>query len=163
MEPWTTKDIKYEDLKLSNEWSYYTVYESIIPKKTSRHKEKDYLDNIKKIFTFSNLADFLGFWRNTIYNQITSIFTNPYNLTVKQVKGTDFKIGSLALFRDNIRPEWEDPKNMHGGEYSVKFNGGDKNEIINMWQTIIFSVVGGTFEGVNEVYALLDYRCQSCG
>ena len=137
MEPWKKSEIQYDDLKLKNNWTFYVVYETITIKKTPKNKEKDYLDNIKKLFTFSNLTDFLWFWNHTDYNQITTIFSNPFNYTFKIVKGTDYKFGSLALFKNNIQPLWEDTSNKNGGEYSIKFNGDDQKAIIDMWQKII--------------------------
>ena len=153
MEPWNLKDVVYDDLALSNSWTFYEVYEpSSFKKGGNKNKEADYLNNIKPVCKFSNLVDFMYFWQNTQYSKLTPIFTDPFSNTIKKLKNAELKIGSIALFKDDIEPKWEDPSNQHGGEYSIKFNGSESSEIVSMWETIIFTLIGNCSELASEVY-----------
>lgn len=35
-------------------------------------------------------------------------------------KFADRTVESFAVFKDGITPEWEDPENKHGGEWSIR-------------------------------------------
>merc|ERR1712100_167740 len=51
------------------------------------------------------------------------------------------------LFRDNIRPTWEDPVNAEGGRFQYQFKpslGG--GAIDEYWNNIVLGMVGGTIE-----------------
>lgn len=47
---------------------------------------------------------------------------------------------SLSLFREGVKPEWEDPLNAAGGEVLFR---SDKLELVNqMWYELVLAVVG---------------------
>jgi hypothetical protein len=166
MEPWSVSEAKYEDFKLSVEWLFYEVYESIPYKKYNKNKEQDYLDNIKEAFSFSNLSDFLYFWINSDYSKLTPLFTDPFSGLIKKIKGNKDsvqKIGSLALFKKGIKPMWEDMANKNGGEYSFKFNGTDPAVIVKIWETLVFSIIGCTMEEVDQVKDSAGNWCEDSG
>lgn len=50
------------------------------------------------------------------------------------------KIDSLSLFRQGVKPEWEDPLNTAGGEVLFR---SDKLEVVNdMWYELVLALVG---------------------
>ena len=143
--------VKYEDWNLGTEWVFYEVRETFERKKTEKAKMSDYLNNIIPVFTFKNLIDFLHFWKNTDYSKITPLLIDPHQGIIRKIKDTDLKIGSIALFKSGISPTWEDKVNAKGGEYGMRFSEDDPSKIAARWEKIIFSLVGGTFDGLDEV------------
>jgi len=46
----------------------------------------------------------------------------------------------LSIFREGIKPEWEDPVNADGGE--LLFRGSDLEMVDKMWYELVLSMVG---------------------
>ena len=46
----------------------------------------------------------------------------------------------MSIFRDGIKPEWEDPVNADGGE--LLFRGSDLEMVDKMWYELVLSMVG---------------------
>jgi len=52
------------------------------------------------------------------------------------------KVDALSLFREGVKPEWEDPQNSSGGEVLFR---SDKLELVNsIWYELALAVVGQT-------------------
>ncbi|OAV94287.1 hypothetical protein PTTG_08640 [Puccinia triticina 1-1 BBBD Race 1] len=52
-------------------------------------------------------------------------------------------ISDLHIFVDPIKPAWEDPLNVGGGKWTIRLKKGLANRL---WETLIFSLVGGGLE-----------------
>merc|ERR1712166_48255 len=50
------------------------------------------------------------------------------------------KVDALSIFREGIKPEWEDPVNADGGE--LLFRGSDLEMVDKMWYELFLSMVG---------------------
>ena len=148
MESTRAELIKYDDFKLRHEWKFYEVYEALVYKKT---KAQDYLANIHTVYTFDNLTDFAHFWNTTNYRKITPIFTDPFNNIIRKIKDKELKIGSIALFKSNIMPTWEDKENSKGGEYGFKITGDNGAELSKLWEKLVFTLIGELSELVDDV------------
>lgn len=67
---------------------------------------------------------------------------------------------SLALFRNDIKPAWEDPRNKDGACYYIMVNKGkslDTNkerkgtpeyEVDEIWLELLFQIIGGTIDDI---------------
>lgn len=61
---------------------------------------------------------------------------------------TNCSIGSTYyFFRDGIKPKWEDPKNINGGAWSIRFNTSkdDQDLIDAVWERLCCRVVGNSW------------------
>ncbi|ODQ81200.1 hypothetical protein BABINDRAFT_165900 [Babjeviella inositovora NRRL Y-12698] len=90
-------------------------------------------DLLKPVITFSTVEEFWG-----IFNSIPA--------------ATDLPIKSdYHLFREGVKPEWEDVANARGGKWAFQFK--DKKTNINeLWLRALLSVIGETIEDdQNEV------------
>jgi translation initiation factor 4E len=70
----------------------------------------------------------------------------------------DFMEGSVdvMLFRDGIKPMWEDDANRRGGKVSVKLRKGMANQL---WEEVLLALVGEQFDlGAEICGAVLSVR-----
>ena len=59
------------------------------------------------------------------------------------------------LFKEGVRPEWEDPQNKHGGRWSYTFKGSKAND--ETWLNIMLAAIGEMLEDEtdNEVMGVV--------
>jgi Eukaryotic initiation factor 4E len=50
-------------------------------------------------------------------------------------------LGSIALFRDEIEPKWEDPKNANGGRFEFMTEPIDAESLDILWETFILHLI----------------------
>lgn len=98
------------NLKLNSSWTFYY------------HDPNDSnwkLDSYTKIYSFNTIQEF---W--ALYNSIPEM----------QI-GT----GMFFIMRDNIKPIWEDPKNINGGCWSYKIS---KKDAYKGWVELSIALIG---------------------
>ena len=124
--------------KLSNKFVFYfRVSEEILknqfPKQTIDSSE--YESQVKKIAEFDTIEDF---W--AIYQHIK--------------KPDNCKQGiEIQMFKENIKPMWEDESNKNGGKLTLKLNKGYTTII---WEELILGIIGNILpaeisEGINGI------------
>lgn len=100
---------------LQREWTYF--YEP------PKQKGSGWASNAKKIVAFSFVEDF---W--SLYNNIVPPSKLPHG-------------SAFQLFRDNIKPEWEDKGNERGGEWKLpEMRGGPESD--DAWMNTILAMIG---------------------
>lgn len=52
------------------------------------------------------------------------------------------------LFKQGVRPEWEDPQNKHGGRWAYTFKGSKAND--DVWQSVCLAAIGEMIEDEND-------------
>ena len=63
-------------------------------------------------------------------------------------------IDCIMLFKKDIIPEWEDPKNAQGGSLILQLDDLQEEQIDDIWKNLVFSVVGNTlphFQHINGI------------
>jgi len=104
------------------------------------NKSENWHDLLKPVITFSSVEEFWG-----IYNSIPVANQLPLK-------------SDYHLFKEGIRPEWEDEHNSKGGKWSYSFNSKrDVNPVINeLWLRGLLAVIGETIEDdENEVNGIV--------
>lgn len=104
------------------------------------NKSENWHDLLKPVITFSTVEEFWG-----IYNSIPLANQLPLK-------------SDYHLFKEGIRPEWEDKQNSKGGKWSFSFNNKrDASPIINdLWLRGLLAVIGETIEDdENEVNGIV--------
>lgn len=96
-------------------------------------RNKSWEDNQNQVSTFTTVEDF---W---------SLFTH-----IKQP--SEVKIGSdYSLFKDNIRPMWEDKANKNGGRWMITLNRNQRPELDRYWIDTVLCMIGEAFDSFDEV------------
>ena len=96
----------------------------------------DYENQVKKLSTFSTIEDF---WK--IFQHLK--------------KPDELNIGiEIDLFKNEIKPVWEEEVNKNGGKIALKLN---KNFTSIIWEELIFAFIGGNFPDniKNEINGIL--------
>lgn len=89
-----------------------------------------YEDTFKQIGSFTTVE---GFW--SYYSHMVP--AGELNST------SDYHI-----FRDNIRPMWEDAQNKHGGKWVLRMRKGLASQI---WENLVLAIIGNQFDVGDEV------------
>ncbi|KAK9702850.1 eukaryotic translation initiation factor 4E [Basidiobolus ranarum] len=106
---------------LNNAW---TLWYDNPGKKTS---QSSWSQNLKEVVTFSTVEDFWGTYNNVV---------NVHDLT----PGSNYH-----LFKEGIKPMWEDAANEQGGKWVIQFPKKTGEEINNLWLYAILCCIGETF------------------
>lgn len=89
---------------------------------------ESWADLLKPVISFGSVEEFWG-----IFNSIPSAVELPLK-------------ADYHLFREGIRPEWEDPANANGGKWTFTFNNKNATDINDIWLRSLLSVIGETIE-----------------
>jgi translation initiation factor 4E len=92
--------------------------------------KEDYESSIKQLASFQTVEHF---WR--IYNHIQRAGSLP--------AGTD-----IHLFREGIKPAWEDSNNIRGGHWLMRLK---KGLAARYWEELILAIIGEQFDAGNEI------------
>ena len=119
-----------------------------------KNKNKKYADNTQEIY---EIGDIETFWR--VFNNIPTpsvFFTNERKL--KFLKKTGEIPASLSFFTRGISPSWEDPKNINGGEWSIrKFK--NISEFDQLWQNTLLILIGENYEKSEHINGVRIVDC----
>lgn len=112
---------------LATQWSLW--YDSPGRKSTA----KNWHDNLKQIITISTVEDF---W--CVMNNIPSV--------------SELAVGSnYHLFRDGVRPTWEDEGNKQGGKWVCPMQRKERGKLDDSWMNVMTAMIGETFENNDEI------------
>merc|ERR1712176_707979 len=66
--------------------------------------------------------------------------------------GSRSVVDALMVFRDGIKPEWEDATNEKGGHFQFQMKSSTGGGLIDeCWNNIVLGMVGGTIEPANMI------------
>ncbi|CAI5732192.1 unnamed protein product [Hyaloperonospora brassicae] len=107
-------------------------------------KNMSYGDKLFKLCTFRTVEEFWGYWNN-IPSPSQVLFDG-----FTRKKFADRTVEGFAVFKDGIVPEWEDPENKNGGEWSIRKDVGAQ-ELDEFWEKLVLGAVGELIDPGNEV------------
>ena len=134
----TPQNDKSQKTKLSNKYVFwFRISEDILKNQFPKQAldTSEYESQVKKIAEFDTIEDF---W--AVYQHIK--------------KPDNCKQGiEIQLFKENIKPMWEDELNKNGGKLSLKLNKGYTTII---WEELILGIIGNILpaeisEGINGI------------
>jgi len=91
-------------------------------------KGDNWNDLLKEVITFNSVEEFWG-----VYNNIAPVS----ELALKS---------DYHLFKEGVRPEWEDLQNKHGGKWSYQFKDKRSIPIDELWLHVMLAAIGETLE-----------------
>merc|ERR1719503_314531 len=114
----------------------------------SNDKGAQYSDATHEVDKFSTVQNFWRLWNHIpqpseLLEQKRMVREQPDGLHV---------IDAVMIFRDNIRPEWEDKMNANGGHFQFQLKpnlgGGQLDEY---WNNLVLGMIGATIEPANMI------------
>ncbi|KAG4305608.1 hypothetical protein PORY_001164 [Pneumocystis oryctolagi] len=97
--------------------------------RTFGSKIKDYESSLKKLITFSSVEEF---W------SIYAYLKRPDMLPV---------ISDFHLFKNGIKPIFEDPANLNGGKWTIRLR---KGVAVRYWEQLVMAIVGNQFWNIGD-------------
>jgi len=133
-----------KDLPLRSTWH---VWEQVVQ---SGAKAAAYSDATQKVAEFSTVQDFWKLWN---YMPQPSELLEQKRMVREQPDGKGLcVIDAIMMFRDEIRPEWEDKMNAQGGHFQFQLKpsvgGGQVDEY---WNNLVLGMIGATIEPANMI------------
>ena len=64
------------------------------------------------------------------------ILTVYYAFRFKNETENNYQVTAINMFKTNIVPQWEDPKNEKGGEFRIEISGRDPTMLQKVWETL---------------------------
>mmetsp|Transcript_27650 Transcript_27650/g.60213 ORF Transcript_27650/g.60213 Transcript_27650/m.60213 type:complete len:234 (-) Transcript_27650:82-783(-) len=103
-------------------------------------------ESLKKIVGFKTAQEFWSIWNGV--PQPSELLENKRITRDNPGSGSQpTAIDAIMIFKEGVRPEWEDPLNASGGHFQVQLKpstGGA--QIDEYWNNIVLGMVGGTID-----------------
>ena len=139
--PEIKKDIPLNAVKFSKTWTFWETY-------ISKEKKLEYNDSNKLIFKWDDIITFFQFWNKYPGRDIKNILFDGNNL--KYFFNEKYRINSMNIFEEGIKPMWEDEQNKGGKyfqlDYKIKSDEMDTfSELANIhWKKLALTTMGGS-------------------
>lgn len=134
-----TDESTKESMPLAYKWTYWEQV---------ARSDKDYSELTQKVLDFATVQDFWKF-----YGQVPQpSMLLEKRLTREQPDGVLAGIDSISIFRDGIRPEWEDKMNATGGHFQFQLKpdiGGA--QLDEYWNNLVLGIVGSAIAPVSMI------------
>ena len=136
-------DIPLSSVKFPKTWAFWESYAT-----KTKTTQLSYNETNKKIFKWNDLITFYQFWNKYPGKDFRNIFFDGNN--VKFFFEEKYRINSMNIFQEGIKPMWEDEKNKGGKYYQLDYQV--KKERIeefaipanNNWKKLALLTMGGT-------------------
>merc|ERR1719469_1587060 len=114
----------------------------------SSDKASQYSDATHKVAQFTSVQDFWKIWNHMpqpseLLEQKRMVREQPDGLHV---------IDAIMIFRDGVKPEWEDKLNANGGHFQFQLKptvGGAQMD--EYWNNLVLGMTGCTIEPANMI------------
>ena len=141
-------DISLPAVKFSKSWAFWENY-------STKEKKLSYLESNKQIFKWDDIITFFQFWNKYPGNDIKNIFFDGQDL--KYFFKEKYRINSINIFIEGIKPMWEDEQNK-GGKYfqlDYRVNIEKINDFITasnyQWKKLALNLMGMNLPGADYI------------
>lgn len=127
-------------MNLKDRW---VLWEQVVP---NEGKQANYTDATREVTKFSTVQDFWAIW-NGLPQPSELLESKRIMRDPGPSNGSPVAIDAIMIFREGIRPEWEDRANATGGHFQIQLKpstGG--GQIDEYWNNIVLGMIGGTID-----------------
>ena len=146
--PEVKANIPLNSVQFKKTWTFWETY-------TSKNEELSYDNSTKLIFKWNDLITFFQFWNKYPGRDIKNILFDGNN--VKYFFNEKYRINSMNMFQEGIKPMWEDEQNKGGKyfqmDYQIKNNEMDifSKLASETWKKMILCTMGGTIPNADYI------------
>lgn len=133
------------DLQLGSCWSLSESYQS-----SAQRNAANYNQSNQVIFDISTPQKLALLWKHTDYAHPSRLFYDTVNNSIRKFKIYDSDeeervLEGLMLFRQGVKPEWEDKANSNGCSFDCSLKELEPGQIDSLWQTLLLALAGESF------------------
>jgi len=135
-------------MKLKDTW---VLWEQVVQ---DGAKSAAYGDATKEVTKFSTVQEFWSIW-NGMPQPSELVPSRDQNESGKRIMRGQTSIDAIMIFKDGVKPEWEDKLNQTGGHFQIQLKpsvGG--GQIDEYWNNLVLGMVGGTLEPSDMITGL---------
>eukprot|EP01066_Platyproteum_vivax_P020585 Platyproteum_vivax@DN8513_c0_g1_i1.p1 len=132
------------DLPLQDKWA---VWEQIM---LADNVKMNYDNQTKMFAEFSTVQQFWKLWNHM--PQPSELLEQKRMVREATETDTMSLIDGIMVFRDGVKPKWEDEANANGGHFQFIFRpstGGP--QIDEFWNNLVLGIIGGTIEPAHMI------------
>eukprot|EP00730_Choanoeca_flexa_P016855 TRINITY_DN8044_c0_g1_i3.p1 TRINITY_DN8044_c0_g1~~TRINITY_DN8044_c0_g1_i3.p1 ORF type:complete len:197 (+),score=33.40 TRINITY_DN8044_c0_g1_i3:155-745(+) len=118
-------DFNADAQALKNTWTFWFSEK----KKKTPQAVANYDDLVKQVHTFKTVEDF-------------------FNIYCHMARPKDLPASDVHLFKQGIKPMWEDQRNKRGGKWILRLR---KGIVDRFWENIVMAVIGEQFEDSDDL------------
>lgn len=119
-------DVLNEQLPFENKWNYF------LDNGSWAENPEDYLTVMTKLCTVATIQQF---WQ----------YMNSMQQSMLKILSQASPVFSLRMFRSDVKPIWEDKRNVHGGKWILPLNNMSSEVFWSHFQELAMCVVGEAF------------------
>jgi len=138
------EEMKSKDPALRHMW---TIWEQLA-QTASQRDSSQYSDITNRVASFNTVKAFWKYWNHL--PQPSMLLDGKKFVRVNN--DTKSVVDALMLFREGIKPEWEDAANASGGHFQfqlkAQLGGGHIDEY---WNNIVLGMIGGALEPADMI------------
>jgi len=136
------QEMRAKDRPLHSAW---TLWEQI---SQADMKSDKYADATRRVGSFNTVTSFWRYW-NHLPQPSTLLEGKRF---VRDNDGSKSVVDGLFLFRDGVKPEWEDSLNASGGHFQFQLRPALGGAAIDeYWNNIVLGIVGGAIEPADMI------------
>ena len=142
------QDIPLSYIKFINPWVFWENY-------SSKSVQLNYEEANKQIFKWNDIITFFQFWNKYPGSDLNNIFYDGNS--VKYYFKEKLRIIAINIFKDEIKPLWEDEKNNGGKYFQIDYliNPLSLNEFTKKanhnWKKLALCTMGGAIPGTEFI------------
>ncbi|KRX00224.1 Translation Initiation factor eIF- 4e-like domain [Pseudocohnilembus persalinus] len=133
---------KVEDVDLNQEWICWEYYRSQV--KSTSHDPDIYIKDNKQIFKFQKLSQFTYIWKNSAFGDPLKVFADQHQKIFK-IDDREVEIETLSIFKNGIKPMFEDEANKEGCDYQFLINKDSQDEykdkVRKIWEYLVMNLI----------------------
>eukprot|EP00931_Biecheleriopsis_adriatica_P109221 TRINITY_DN8348_c0_g1_i1.p1 TRINITY_DN8348_c0_g1~~TRINITY_DN8348_c0_g1_i1.p1 ORF type:complete len:239 (-),score=54.95 TRINITY_DN8348_c0_g1_i1:55-771(-) len=136
------EEMKAKDPPLRCTW---TIWEQLA--QTTRDSSQ-YSASTQQVASFGTVKNFWKYWNHL--PQPSMLLDGKKFIRVKEENKN--VVDALMLFREGIKPEWEDAVNASGGHFQFSLKAMTPGGVIDeYWNNIVLGMIGGALEPVDMI------------
>jgi len=143
-----TTSANLEEIPLSDDWLFWYSFDA----RRRGLSKREYLSNMTRTFSFRTFGDFMSCWTNTILNALPNFTRYIFSFILFTItladshntphQNTTHSLFRLLLFKKDICPLWEHPRNRRGGKFAVPLSEGHEKALKSFLQLCVALIYG---------------------
>ena len=104
---------------------------------------------LKEVVTFDSVEEFWGVYVCRLPFMLSARVLTTHQNNITPTSELALK-SDYHLFKQGVRPEWEDPQNKNGGKWSYSFKEKRAVPINDLWLFLMLAAIGETLENQGD-------------